>query len=144
MGLSQDQISIGAQYNGSILLLFGAIELEHYSSEDPVDVIVTVAGPEAPITIRRKSRNWGIWMSTASTPISSAPSFYAVASSSPLAQSLSHTEDLRHKVSIERAIRTVGAFHATEGINDYIDALIRLRVKEDLFQILEGRGGGFR
>ena len=139
LGLSQDQISIGVQYDGSDLLLFGAIQSDQHSPEDPVEVIITLAGPDMPVTIQRKSRNWGIWMYSASAPISSAPSFYAVASSSPLATSLSHTDDLRYKISIERAIRTVGAFHTTDGIDDYIDALIRLRMKEDLFQSLEGK-----
>ena len=69
--------------------------------------------------------------------IDEAPSFYAVASTGPLSEVLSNTEDLRHKISINRAIRFVGA---PDGITDsgkFTEALIRIRKNAELYQTLE-------
>ena len=45
---------------------------------------------------------------------------------------MTETEDLRYKISIGRAIRSVGA--DITGTEDFTDALIRIRSSEDLYQ----------
>ena len=48
----------------------------------------------------------GIWINTDTVDLDAAPTFYAVATSGPLDRVLTNTEDLRHRVSIPRAIRS--------------------------------------
>lgn len=137
LGLSQDRVRITTNFDGSDLLIFGAVKRESPISDPPLDVIITVAGPSVPVTIHHKDRRLGIWVNTESVRYTAAPSFYAVATSGPIGEILRQTEDLRHAVSIPRAIRTVGAASMTEQPQDYVDALIRIRSARDHYQSLE-------
>ncbi|HKL56708.1 MAG: TIGR02186 family protein [Roseovarius sp.] len=138
MGLSRDQVRINTTFEGSEILVFGAVKREAPIPKEPLDVIVTIAGPSKPLTVRRKERVLGIWVNTDSVGIDSAPSFYAVATSQPLAEVLSSVEDLRHKISINSAIRSVGAPASIKDSQAFTDALIRIRMRQNAYQILEG------
>ncbi|MCM2563490.1 TIGR02186 family protein [Lutimaribacter sp. EGI FJ00015] len=138
LGLSQNRISITANFDGSEILIFGAVKRETPLQDEPLEVIVTIAGPSQPLTVRRKDRRAGIWVNNAAMEIDSAPSFYAVATSAPLHEALTETEDLRHRVTIPRAIRAVGAPLEIGNAAAFTEALIRIRTKSGLYQTLEG------
>ncbi len=139
LGLSRDQVSITTSFDGSDLLIFGAVKRETPIPEgDPLQVVVTVAGPSEPAIVYRKARIAGVWANAASVEIDAAPSFYAVATSAPWTEVLSDTDDLRHQVSIPRAIRSVGAPMDVEDAPSFTEALIRIRTNEGLYQLLEG------
>nr|WP_321250345.1 TIGR02186 family protein [uncultured Ruegeria sp.] len=138
LGLSQDRVAITANFDGSEILIFGAVKREApIPPGPPLEVIVAVAGPSSPVTVRRKEKRLGIWVNTDSVLVDLAPSFYAVATSSPLNSILSDVEDLRHRVSIERAIRSVGAAMHIRGAQDFADAVVRIREHEGLYSIRE-------
>ena len=139
LGLSKDQVAITATFEGSDILIFGAVKREAPISEVPLDVVITVAGPSQPVTVRRKERVLGIWVNTDTVELDAAPTFYAVATSGPLDEVLSDTEDLRHRVSIPRAIRSVGAASMAEDVESFTEALIRIRKSNDAYQILENK-----
>ena len=135
-GVSRDSISITADFTGSELLIYGAIKRDAPAPDAaPVSVIITVEGPSAPVTVRHKSRELGIWINTASVPVNSAPSFYAVASSAPLGSILSQTEDLRYRISVEQMIRAVGAAGKVPNVEDFVQALIRIRERDGSYGI---------
>lgn len=138
MGLSQSSISITTNFAGSDILIFGAIKREEAIPAGDLDVIVTIAGPSTPLTIRRKTRVLGLWINTDSVEIDSAPSFYAVATSGPVAEVLSQTDDLRHRISIPLAIRSVGAPETVGDAQTFTEALIRIRSDNHLYKLLEG------
>lgn len=137
-GLSQNEVSITANFNGSSILIFGAVE--RYAplpvGGDPLEVIITVEGPDHPVTVRRMDRQYGIWMNTEEVQIDAAPTFYAVTTTAPFTDIVSDTEDLRHRISIPRAIRAVDT--ATANQRDFTQAVIRIRTHEGLYQLLEG------
>lgn len=135
-GLSQSRIAITANFTGSDVLVFGAVRREQAIPEGKLDVIITLEGPLQAITVRRKSRVAGIWVNTDSVDIDRAPSFYAVATTRPLDQVLSATEDLRHSISINRAIRSVGA--TVTDSPDFTQALIRIRERRGTYLIEDG------
>ena len=86
-GVSQRQVEIRYSFTGAELLLFGAILYPGGRvPDDPADIVVVVKGPVEPIIVREKQKVAGIWMNVESERFRSAPSFYAVASSSPLAE----------------------------------------------------------
>ncbi|MEX2518185.1 MAG: TIGR02186 family protein [Paracoccaceae bacterium] len=126
--LSQNAVGITSTFTGSEIFLYGAVERGRLSDarDDDIAVIVTVSGPRQPMTVRRKSRAFGIWINTTSVEIDEAPSFYAVASSAPLDEILSHTEDLRHRITVEKAVRVVGEARASASPDAFHDAAIRL------------------
>lgn len=138
LGLSSDRVQITATFEGSEILVFGAVKREEPIPEQPLDVVVTVAGPSKPLTVRRKDRVLGIWVNTDAVEIDAAPSFYAVATTGPLREVLSNVEDLRHKVSIPRAIRSVGAPRGVKDAQSFTDAVIRIRQRNGAYKTQEG------
>ena len=133
--LSQDRIAITANFEGSEILVYGAVKREAPIPDGDLDVIVTVEGPSIPVTVRRKSRVMGIWVNTQAVEVDSAPSFYAIATTDPLIDILSQTEDLRHGVSIPRAIRSVGAPETVEDSRAFTRALIRVRERDGMYNL---------
>ncbi|MGB0658703.1 MAG: TIGR02186 family protein [Mangrovicoccus sp.] len=139
LGLSQEEVGITATFDGSSILIFGAIKRDAPPPEEPpLHVVITVAGPVEPVTIRRKSRVMGVWANTQAIEVSQAPSFYAVASTGPLSEALSQTENLRHKVTLARTIRAMGATEDASDPQNFLDALVRIRDEAELYQIQEG------
>ncbi|MBE1283273.1 MAG: hypothetical protein GJ676_08160 [Rhodobacteraceae bacterium] len=138
LGLSQDRVAITANFDGSEILIFGAVKRETpIPTGDPLEVIVAVSGPSHPVTVRRKEKKLGIWVNVDSVLVDSAPSFYAVATSAPYGEIISDTEDLRYRISIERAIRSVGAAMHIREAQDFAEAVMRIRENNGLYSIRE-------
>ena len=139
LGLSKDRVSITTNFDGSEILIFGAVKREAaIPSGAPLEVIVTIAGPSLPLTVRRKEKKLGIWVNTDSVEVDRAPSFYAVLTSGPLTSVLNDVDDLRHKISVPRAIRSVGAPADITDAVSFTDALIRIKEAADVYQLREG------
>lgn len=137
LGLSSDKVSITTRFDGDEILIFGAVKREGPIPEGPaLEVIVTVAGPSQPVVVRRKEHKLGIWVNAASVTVDSAPSFYAVASSAPLEDILPETEDLRYKITVDKAIRSVGAPDDVDDAQAFTEAVIRIHENEGLYQHL--------
>jgi len=138
-GLSQNQIAISTNFDGSEILIFGAVKREmQIDRESDLGVIVTVSGPPQRLTVRRKEKWAAIWINRDSLDVRSAPSFYAVSTTAPLRELLSDDADQTFLVSVPRAIH---AGMASEGVNDkdsFTDALIRIRERGQLYQLNEG------
>ena len=132
--LSQSDVSINSTFAGSKILIFGAIK--DPPPGPPLDAVITVSGPLAPVTVRRKDRVAGIWVNAEAAEIDAAPSFYAVATTGPLDEVLTRTEDLRHAVSIPRAIRAVGS--GAQEPQAFVAALIRMREEAGAYIVAEG------
>lgn len=139
LGLSQNRVAITANFDGSEILIFGAIKRDVPIPEgDPIEVVMAIEGPSEPVTVRRKEKKYGIWINTDALEIDAAPAFYAVATSGPFAEVLSQIEDHRHHISIPESIRMVGA---TEHVSDpeaFSAAVIRIRSDNGLYQVQEG------
>ena len=136
--LSQNRVAITANFDGSKILIFGAVKREtEIQQEPPLEVVITVSGPDQPVTVRRKEKKLGIWVNVDSVDVDAAPSFYAVATSGPFHDVLSSVEDLRHKVSLPMAIRSVGVPTNVEDAQTFSEAIIRIRSKSGLYQMLE-------
>ncbi len=137
-GLSQNRVAITASFDGSEILIFGAVKRETPIPTDaPLEVVITLAGPSEPVTVRRKDRRIGIWINTEAVEVDAAPSFYAVATSGPFDTVMSAVEDLRHKVSVGRAIRSVGAPPTVTDAEAFTEALVRIRERAGLYQLNE-------
>ena len=138
LGLSSNEVAITATFDGSDILVFGAVKRDEPlpPQASPLEVIVTVSGPLQPLTVRQAGRRAGIWVNTSSVQVDAAPSFYAVATTGRLSEVLSRTEDLRQSITLSQAIRAIG--NDVGNREDYLDALIRLRKDEESYQVLEG------
>ena len=140
LGLSKDKVAITTSFDGSEILIFGAVKREKpIPAGAPLEVIVTVAGPSEAVVVRRKGYRYGIWINVDSVEVDSAPTLYAVATSAPIAEVLNDVEDLRQRITIDRAIRSVGAPDTIKDAASFTDAVIRIRREAGLYQTLEGQ-----
>ncbi|KJZ20825.1 TIGR02186 family protein [Loktanella sp. S4079] len=137
LGLSHDQVAITATFEGSDILVFGAIKREvPIPDQSHLGVIVTIAGPDRPVDIWRKDRVAGIWVNTQDVEVDAAPSFYAVATSAPMRDVLNHVEDLNYRITTPRTIKAIGG-QVSDSLA-FMNALIRIRTDAGLYQRLEG------
>lgn len=139
LGLSKEKIRITADFDGSELLIFGAIKRE-VAIEDgpPLHVVVAISGPASPLTVYQKAQRYGIWLNTDKVEIASAPSYYTIATSAPWSEVITSEEDKLHRISIPLAIETDQAATTVNNPQLFTDAVIRIREDEGLFQLLEG------
>ena len=139
-GMSQNRVSITADFDGSEILIYGAVKRDAPPPEGgPLEVIVTVEGPATAVTVRRKGRVAGIWVNNAQVQIESAPSFFALATTGPLNHILSDIDNLRYSITIERVIRAVGITAEAERSGEFLLALLRVRTNDGRYRILEGK-----
>lgn len=133
-GLSRNRVSISASFVGTEILIFGAVKREAPLEPGETGIIVTIEGPKRPLTVRRKDRAGPIWINASAAEIDSAPSFYAVNTSGAFSEILNHVDDLRHAITVRRAIRAVGATASVPDPTAFTDALVRIRARGDLYQ----------
>ena len=90
--VSQRDIEIQYSFTGANLLLFGANLYPGGRLPDddkPTDIVVVVKGPVQSILVREKQKLAGLmWVNASRLRYRSAPSFYAIASSKPIARML--------------------------------------------------------
>ncbi len=137
MGLSADNVAITTTFDGESLLVFGAVKRDTPPPADaPLEVIITLSGPLTPVTVREKERILGLWVNRDWIRVSAAPSFYAIATTGRLGDIVTDTEDLRQSITIPRAIRSLG--QTVENVDDFVDALIRIRMESGVYRVMEG------
>ena len=84
--VSQHEVQVRQGFRGTELLLFGAILTpDGTRAGQDYDIVVVLKGPTRSIVLREKSRIAGIWVNADSAEFRSAPTFFAVASSKPIA-----------------------------------------------------------
>lgn len=138
-GLSVDSVGITASFNGSDILIYGAVARESpVPPGPPLEIIVTVEGPSEAVTIRKKQRVLGIWVNRQSVVAAAAPGFYAVVTSGPMDEILLPEEDTRFRISIPLAMRALGEVQDVEDTIPFTEALIRLRMADGRYRLDEG------
>ena len=138
-GLSRDDVDITTSFDGSDIIIYGAIKRETpIPDTGPLDVIVTVEGPARAVTVRHKERRFGIWVNTGRVSVASAPNFYVVATTRPLDRILEPEQDNRFRISVPLAIRALAGAPEVEDVVPYTEALVRLREANDLYRLDDG------
>ena len=125
---SQNRVSITANFDGSQIVVYGAIKRDSPPpSDDPVHVVITLEGPSSPVIVRRKDQIMGVWANNEEIEVEQAPSFYAIMTTGALSQSVDDATDRLYRITIPRAIRS-SAQAANKAIAEpFTDALIRVR-----------------
>lgn len=139
-GISTENIALTADFTGSDVLVFGAIRRDAPIpvGEDPIDIVVTLQGPPLTVLVRRKERRFGVWANAEEVRVRHAPSYYAVASTRPIAEILTETERLRWQIGLDQAVRRVAAHPTLTDVTDFTEAMVRLRLENGLFVDAEG------
>lgn len=138
-GQSRDNIDITARFEGSEILIYGAVKrFKAEPTGPPLEVIVTLEGPSAPVTVRRKSREAGIWVNTDSVGVAAAPTFYAVATTGPLKLILDPEEDVRQRISVPLAVRAFSGPLTVADARPFTEALLRIREETGVYAVEVG------
>ena len=124
--LSKHLVAITTGFSGTEVLLFGAVE-------DQGDVVVVVRGPAEAKTIRRKDRQAGIWINSGSAQVQSAPSFYQVAATRPLAELAPKAVLDRHQIGLEHLDLDIRTDDGGSDQETYRQALMRLKQGKGLY-----------
>lgn len=137
-GLSQNRVSITASFNGSQIIVYGAIRRDSPPPADPTQMIVTIEGPGTPVVVRRKDRVGGIWINDASAKFKLVPSFYEVATTAPLHDILNESEDRAFGITLPQFIGPDNALSDAADRGEFSDALLRIRSVAKTYRISEG------
>jgi uncharacterized protein (TIGR02186 family) len=130
--LSNHLIAITTGFTGTDLLLFGA-------TDGPGDVVAVIRGPTGRAIVRRMGRLFGIWVNRDSLDFDEVPSFYAIASSRPLAQLLTAETEQRYGIGLDNlGVQPPGDAAPAEAA-DMLAALTRIKIRENLFRPEPGK-----
>lgn len=138
-GLSQNRVQITTDFDGSDILVYGAVKRDAPAPAGPMDVIITLEGPSSPLVVRRKQKVMGIWLNGSSVQIANAPSFYAVTATGQVDDILSQADDLRFGITLARRINTKEISVNTMDFPEYTEALRRIRIKGNQYQMATNR-----
>ena len=133
--ISARQVQIRYSFTGAQLLLFGAVVYPGGRPPDrQVDIAVVLRGPVQPILLREKEKIAGIWMNADSNRFRSAPSFYAVASSAPIADLLDERTAAIYELGVHNLQLSPGGGALPEKERRFEAGLLDLRERRNLYQ----------
>ena len=136
--LSQNRVDITATFSGSNIFVFGAVKREAPLPEGtgPLDVAIVIEGPLETITVRKKEKKLGIWVNSESVEVHEAPSFFTIATTSPLSEMLNEGDQRDYAIGLDFAVRPQG--HAEENVESFAEAVSRIRQEDGLYSEREG------
>jgi uncharacterized protein (TIGR02186 family) len=128
-------VQIRYSFNGAQLLLFGAVVYPGGRPPDrQVDIAVVLRGPVQAILVREKQKIAGIWMNADSNRFRSAPSFYAVASSAPIADLLDERTAAIYELGVHNLQLSPGGGALPEKERRFEAGLLDVRSRGGLYQ----------
>jgi uncharacterized protein (TIGR02186 family) len=144
--ISQHEIQVRQGFTGTKLLLFGAIlNPQGQRAARGYDIVVVLKGPVRSIVLREKQKVAGIWINADSTEFRSAPTFFAVASSRPIADIVDARTAAIYELGLPwLQLSPIGAIDPAEQTR-FSAGLVDLMRRQQLYQQNEGAvtlGGG--
>ena len=132
--ISSRSIEIRYSFTGAQLLLFGAILYpQGRAPKRPADIVVVLKGPVQPIRLREKQKIAGIWMNADSNRFRSAPSYYAVASSRPIATLVDDRTAAIYELGLQNLQLSPGGGALPDKERRFEAGLIDLRRRQGLY-----------
>jgi uncharacterized protein (TIGR02186 family) len=130
--LSNHLIAITTGFTGASVVLFGA-------TDGPGDVIAVVRGPERDLTVWRKGKVAGLWANVESLTFGNVPSFYAVAASHPVEETVLPSVATLYRIGIGNLRFEPRSAAAPERVRVFADALIGVQQRAGLFTSSVGK-----
>ncbi len=133
--VSQRQINIQYGFTGAELLLFGAIVYPNErAAQRKTDIVVILKSPVQSIVVREKQQIAGIWVNADSTEFRSAPGYFAVASTRPIADIVDDKTAAIYELGLNYIqLSPVGSINADEQ-KRFIAGLVDLNAREGLYR----------
>jgi uncharacterized protein (TIGR02186 family) len=132
--ISSRSVEIRYSFTGAQLLLFGAILYPGgRAPARPADIVVVLRGPVEPIVVHEKKKIAGIWMNAEHNRFRSAPSFYAVASSRPIAELVDERTAAIYEMGLQNLQLSPGGGALPEKDRRFEAGLLDLRRRQGLY-----------
>jgi len=132
--VSARSIEIRYSFTGAQLLLFGAILYPGGRvPSDEAQIAVVVKGPVQPIMVREKHKIAGIWMNADSHRFQSAPGFYAIASSEPIASLVDDRTAAIYELGVDNLQLSPGGGALPDKERRFEAGLLDLRKRQGLY-----------
>lgn len=132
--VSARSVEIRYSFTGAQLLLFGAILYPGGRVPSrPADIVVVLKGPVQPIVVREKQKIAGIWMNADSSRFRSAPAFYAVASSRPVADLVDERTAAIYEMGLQNLQLSPGTGALPDRARRFESGLLDLRRRQGLY-----------
>ncbi len=137
--ISQHKVQVRQGFTGADLLLFGAIlSPEGSRAAQDYDIVVVLEGPLQSIILREKQKIAGMWINADSTEFRSAPSYFAVASSRPIAKIVDDKTAAIYELGLKwLQLSPIGVIEPTEQ-QRFSAGLVDLMRREGMYREEEG------
>jgi uncharacterized protein (TIGR02186 family) len=138
--VSVRSVSIDTDFTGLEIVLFGTVENSQQPSAEAgtYDVVVVVEGATAPHKISKRSNVVGLWVNTETMRFASLPSYYALATTRPIADIAEQPFLSEQQIGFEN-IRMVPAGSGRVTTTDpdkeaeFRNSIVRLKNREGLY-----------
>jgi len=133
--VSQHEVQVRQGFTGTELLLYGAIlDPAGTRAGRDYDIAVVLKGPVQSIRLREKRQIAGMWINADSSDFRSAPSFYAVASSRPIADIVDEKTAAIYELGLKwLQLSPIGTINTEEQAR-FSAGLVDLRTREGLYK----------
>ena len=137
--ISVHEIVLRQGFTGTELLLYGALlDPQGARARGQYDIVIVLKGPTEPVRLREKEQMAGIWVNAASTSWRSVPSFYALASSRPVAELVDDRTAAIYELGLEwLQLSPTGAIDPAEQAR-FSAGLVDLRRRAGLYAQYDG------
>ncbi len=145
--ISTRSVAVTSSFTGTEIIVFGTVHNSQQQSRDAglYDIVVVVEGTKAPIVARQKTNVGGIWINTESVKFEAMPSYYAIASTRPLAEVASLRTLAQLSIGFDHVLmrpRRASALLTVDELASYKAAVVRLK-QEDKLYVREDYGVSF-
>ena len=123
--IDKTDIELSTRFDGTSLLVFGALSPEN----DNTSLLVEVIGPSTSVDITKKVQIWGIWVNKKIAQFKDIPSFYKISISNPEHPILKEIEYQKLKSIFYEFLETISISENGNGAGKYQNELTRLKKK---------------
>ena len=136
IGSDIDEITIGANFSGQDLLVFGAFYSDPSLPRDAKgDVIIEVKGPPQTVQVRKKKSFYGFWLNSTEVTFTEVPGFYYLTSTTDINDELLNQNNISLLTQQDTQDIQWGKIQMTKDKNDFLNAMKRNKNDLDLFAI---------
>jgi len=136
IGSDLDEITIGANFSGQDLLVFGAFYSDPSLPRDAKgDVIIEVKGPPQTIQVRRKKSFFGFWLNNTEVTFREVPGFYYLTSTAEINDVVLAKNNITLLTPQDTQEIEWGKIRMPKDRHDFLNAMKRNKNNLDLFAI---------
>ena len=123
--IDKSNIELSTRFDGTSILVFGAISPEN----DSTSLLIEIIGPSTSVNIRKKVQIWGIWVNKKIAQFKDIPSFYQISISNPEHPVLIEIENQKLKSLFYDFLEANSTPEDVNGVEQYYLELTRLKKK---------------